>query len=103
MNLHDTPTPLRFEQAMAELERILRELEDGTITLEDSLAKYERGVALVRACYSQLQTAEQKIRLLGGLTDDGKPDLKPFEHAATIDRAKPKRTNGKPADDSDRM
>jgi exodeoxyribonuclease VII small subunit len=90
------PTPPRFEQAMAELERTLRELEDGTTTLEEALAKYERGVALVRACYSQLQSAEQKIRLLSGLNDDGKPDLKPFEHTAAVEKAKPKRGNGKP-------
>lgn len=88
-------TPPRFEQAMAELDRILRELEDGTATLEDSLAKYERGVALVRLCQTQLASAEQKIRLLAGVTDDGKPDLQPFAHTASIEKAKPKR-NGKP-------
>jgi exodeoxyribonuclease VII small subunit len=89
-----TDTPPRFEQAMAELERILRELEDGTATLEDSLAKYERGVALVRMCQTQLATAEQKIRLLAGVTDDGKPELKEFAHTAAIEKAKPKR-NGR--------
>ncbi|MCU0706057.1 MAG: exodeoxyribonuclease VII small subunit [Fimbriiglobus sp.] len=91
-----TPTPdaPRFEQAMAELERILRELEDGTATLEESLAKYERGVLLVRTCQEQLAGAEQKIRLLAGVADDGKPDLKEFAHTAAIEKAKPKR-NGK--------
>jgi exodeoxyribonuclease VII small subunit len=92
-------TPIRFEAALAELEKVLRDLEDGTTTLDDALAKYERGVALVRACHAQLQAAEQKIRLLAGLTDDGKPDLKPFEHTSAIERAKPKRGNGKPAAD----
>ena len=87
-------TPLRFEQAMAELDRILRELEDGTATLEESLAKYERGVLLVRMCQEQLTGAEQRIRLLAGVTDDGKPELKEFAHTATIEKAKPKR-NGK--------
>lgn len=87
-------TPPRFEQAMVELERILRELEDGTATLEESLAKYERGVALVRMCQGQLETAEQKIRLLAGVTDEGKPDLQPFAHTASIEKAKPKR-NGR--------
>ena len=84
----DTP-PVQFEKALAELDRILRELEDGTTTLEDALARYERGVGLVRQCYAQLQSAEQKIRLLAGLTDDGKPDLKPFEHTAAVEKAKP--------------
>jgi exodeoxyribonuclease VII small subunit len=94
-------TPVRFEQALAELERVLRDLEDGTTTLEDALAKYERGVALVRACYSQLQSAEQKIRLLAGLTEYGKPDLKPFEHVAAVEKVKPKRGNGKPSNDGE--
>lgn len=80
--------PVRFEQALAELERILRDLEDGTTSLEDSLARYERGVALLRQCYGQLKDAEQRVRLLAGLTDDGGPDLRPFEHTASIETAK---------------
>ena len=82
------PEPVPFEQALTELERILRDLEDGTADLEDSLARYERGVALLRQCYGQLQNAEQKVRLLSGLNDDGSPDLKPFEHVASIETAK---------------
>ena len=80
--------PVPFEQALAELERILRDLEDGTADLEDSLTRYERGVTLLRQCYGQLQTAEQKVRLLSGLNDDGTPDLKPFDHVASIETAK---------------
>ncbi len=95
MTAPDTPPP-RFEQALAELERLLRELEDGTTSLDDALAKYERGVALVRTCYGQLDSAEQRIRLLAGVTD-GKPDLRPFEHTAAVEKAKPKRGNGPPA------
>ena len=45
---------VRFEQALAELEAILRELEDGTTNLEDSLARYERGVGLLRQCYCSI-------------------------------------------------
>ncbi|MFO0851263.1 MAG: exodeoxyribonuclease VII small subunit [Gemmataceae bacterium] len=40
----------RFEQALAELDRILRDLEDGTTTLDDALARYERGVGLLKLC-----------------------------------------------------
>jgi exodeoxyribonuclease VII small subunit len=79
---------LRFEQALAELEAILRELEDGTTSLEDALARYERGVGLLRHCYAQLRDAEQKVKLLAGLTDDGGADLKPFEHVPAIEAAK---------------
>lgn len=83
-----TEPPPRFEQALAELEAILRELEDGTTNLEDSLARYERGVGLLRQCYAQLRDAEQKVKVLAGLTDDGGADLKPFEHVASIEAAK---------------
>ncbi len=72
-----------FEQAIAELEQILRELEDGTTTLDESLARYERGVTLLKACYTQLQAAENRISLLGGLDAEGKPTLKPFDHTAS--------------------
>jgi exodeoxyribonuclease VII small subunit len=82
------PAPASFEQALAELESILRELEDGTTNLEDALARYERGVSLLRQCFSQLRAAEQRVKLLTGLTDDGGADLRPFDHVSSIDAAK---------------
>ena len=48
--------PQKFEHALAELDRVLRDLEDGTTTLEDALARYERGVALVKQCTSNSAT-----------------------------------------------
>lgn len=93
--------PPPFEQALAELDTILRELEDGTTTLEDALARYERGVALLRTCYGQLRDAEQKVKMLAGTTEDGAPDLKPFDHVAAIEAAKAAvRKPAKPAADS---
>jgi exodeoxyribonuclease VII small subunit len=71
-----------FEQALAELEQILRDLEDGTTTLEESLARYERGVGLLKHCYAQLQVAEHRIAQLAGLDADGNPALQPFDHTA---------------------
>jgi exodeoxyribonuclease VII small subunit len=44
------PEKLRFSEALAELESIVGALESGQLELEDSLARYERGVALLRAC-----------------------------------------------------
>lgn len=84
-----TPAPpLPFEKALAELETILNELEDGTTSLEDALARYERGVGLLRHCYSVLRDAEQRVKLLAGFTDEGGAELKPFEHASSIETAK---------------
>jgi exodeoxyribonuclease VII small subunit len=84
---HTDPPP-RFEQALAELDGILRELEDGTTTLEDALARYERGVTLLRQCYGQLRDAEQRVKVLAAVTEDGNTDLKPFDHVASIEAAK---------------
>lgn len=81
----------RFEQALTELDRILRDLEDGTTSLDDALARYERGVALLRLCYGQLKEAEQKIQQLSGVTEDGKPQLQIFEHTASVEKAVKKR------------
>jgi exodeoxyribonuclease VII small subunit len=92
-----------FEQALAELEQILRDLEDGTTTLDESLARYERGVGLLKSCYSQLQSAEQKIALLAALDGEGKPVLQPFDHAASdspITETKRRPMRGKPNDKS---
>jgi exodeoxyribonuclease VII small subunit len=74
---------IRFEDALTELEQVVRDLEDGQIGLEDSLARYERGVGLLKACYAQLRDAEQRILLVTGTDDEGKPILQPFQHAAT--------------------
>jgi exodeoxyribonuclease VII small subunit len=79
---------LTFEQALVELERIVRELEDGQIGLEESLCRYEQGVGLLKQCYGQLRQAEQRILTLTGEDGDGRPLTRPFEHAATLEAAK---------------
>lgn len=93
-----TPTPatLSFEQALAELEKILRGLEDGTTTLDAALGFYERGVVLLNHCHGQLRSAEQRIRALTGLDENGEPQLQPFAHAPSMDpvpRKRPSRTS----------
>jgi exodeoxyribonuclease VII small subunit len=57
---------LSFKEAQDELEGIVRSLESGTLELEDSLALYERGVALLRSLRTRLEAAEQKIEVLMG-------------------------------------
>jgi len=94
------PTPpVRFEVALAELEKILRELEDGTTSLEDALSRYERGVGILKACYGQLRDAEQRIRQLTGVGEDGSPEFTAFEHVASVEGTKPSRRAKPPADD----
>ena len=81
-------TPIRFEDALRDLEGILRELEDGSTSLEESLARYERGGGLLRECYGQLKNAEHRVKMLTGLNEDGRPDLQPFEHTSSLESAK---------------
>lgn len=69
-----------FEESMAELERIVRDLESGELGLEQALCLYERGVALVRRCGLQLDQAEERLRVLS-LDAEGRPVLEPFEEA----------------------
>lgn len=82
------PEPVRFEQAMAELEQVLRDLEDGSTSLDDALGRYERGVVLLRQCYGRLKEAEQRVRLLAGVGPDGSPELRPFDHVSAHETAK---------------
>ncbi|MCX8016922.1 MAG: exodeoxyribonuclease VII small subunit [Rhodocyclaceae bacterium] len=56
--------PASFEAALQELEGLVQTLESGGAPLEETLAAYERGMALLNYCQSTLAQAEQKIRLL---------------------------------------
>lgn len=67
--MSEKPTPpeeMRFSDALAELESIVTALEGGQLELEESLARYERGVALLRACQGRLAEAEQRVTMLMG-------------------------------------
>ena len=57
---------LTFREAMAELDGIVGVLESNTLELEESLASYERGVALLRALQGRLAEAQQKVDVLMG-------------------------------------
>lgn len=68
---------LDFEQALAALEELVGRLESGDQPLEQSLADFERGVALTRRCQAALRTAEQKVEIL--TRDSAGASLEPFE------------------------
>lgn len=69
---------LTFEEALAELERIVRALEGGALPLEEALALYERGQALADHCQRLLQEARLRVRVLEA-DAEGIPRLAPFE------------------------
>ena len=58
------PSIKDFEGAIAELESIVKKLEEGDLALEQSLALYERGVQLSRFCHGRLEEAERRIEVL---------------------------------------
>ena len=60
----DDITGLSFEDALAELERIVRGLEGGQQKLEDAIACYERGAALRRHCEAKLAEAEARVQAI---------------------------------------
>jgi exodeoxyribonuclease VII small subunit len=60
------PEELSFGDALAELDGIVTSLESGQLELEDSIARYERGVSLLRALQSRLADAQQKVTMLIG-------------------------------------
>ena len=65
-----------FETAMRDLEALVERLEHGDLPLEESLAAFERGVMLTRACQSALKEAEQKVEIL--LKRAGEPAIEAF-------------------------
>ncbi|HEY6620683.1 MAG TPA: exodeoxyribonuclease VII small subunit [Steroidobacteraceae bacterium] len=76
-----TPKPTKqetpdFETAMRDLEELVERLEHGDLPLEESLAAFERGVMLTRACQSALKEAEQKVEIL--LKKAGEPVVEDF-------------------------
>jgi exodeoxyribonuclease VII small subunit len=69
-------TNLTFEEAFAELEATVAQLERGDLSLEDSLALFERGQALAARCGQQLDAAELKVRQL---LPEGQGETAPFD------------------------
>ena len=67
---NQTP-PKSFEEAVAELEQILSQVEAGDLGLEETLLKYERGNFLIHHCRGVLNTAEKQIELLSKSADGG--------------------------------
>ena len=55
-----------FEQALEELETIVRHMEDGTLSLDQSLASYRRGAELVKVCETALEHVKDQVRVLDG-------------------------------------
>lgn len=70
--------PKTFESSLEELESIVRQLEQGELTLEKSLELFEQGVKLSRDCQERLNQAERRIEVL--MRDNqGRASVRPFD------------------------
>jgi exodeoxyribonuclease VII small subunit len=69
---------LKFEDAMKRLEKIVQELEDGNIGLEESLKKYQEGVGLSQFCTKKLNEAQKTVQILSK-KGTGRLEAEPFE------------------------
>lgn len=72
---------LSFEEAMSRLSEIVRALESGSAPLDESLALFEEGVALVKHCNFKLDSARQKVKILtenenGEMVEEDMPEMK---------------------------
>ena len=68
------PSDQSFEQALAELEKIVKKMEGGELTLEQALATHKRGLELAKFCQQRLEAAQQQVKVLEGEV------LKPLEN-----------------------
>jgi len=66
-----------FEQSLKELEKLVETMEQGELSLEESLRQFERGVQLSRVCQQALKAAEQKVEML--MQKDGQELIAPFD------------------------
>lgn len=73
-----------FEKSLDELESIVNNMEKGELSLEDSLAYFEKGISLARDCQQALNAAEQKVDIL--MHENGESKLLPFESDSTTDK-----------------
>ncbi len=79
MSASQPNTPLSFEQALEQLEGVVRKLEEGELGLNESLSAYEAGIGHLKQCYTALETAERKIEILARIDAAGNVITQPFD------------------------
>jgi exodeoxyribonuclease VII small subunit len=72
-----------FEQALATLEALVEKMEQGELSLEQSLTAFEQGIKLTRECQAALDKAEQKVQIL--MSNTGIPEAEPYAGIDEID------------------
>ena len=85
---------MKFEEALKRLEKIVEELENGSLSLDESLEKYEEGIKLSKACSKKLEVARKKVEILLK-SEDGSVELKPFDERTAEEESKPETSQKK--------
>lgn len=75
--------PLNFEKSLADLEALVERMEDGELSLEESLKAFEAGIRLTQQCQLALTQAQQRVQLLS--VQDGEVHVTPFAEADDAD------------------
>lgn len=70
-------TKFNFEKALETLEELVSAMEEGDLSLEESMRAFEKGIKLTRECQNALEKAEQKVQLL--VKDDDLPEAEDFD------------------------
>lgn len=84
---------IKFEDALEKLEKIVGLLEDGSLSLDDALGKYEEGIKLSKLCAKRLELAKKKVEILMK-SEDGSVEIKPFNESCTIEEKAKSRKKG---------
>lgn len=71
-----------FEDDLTEVERIVRQLEGGQLSLAEALKEYETGVGRLKRCYASLEDAQRRVELLTGVDSEGNPVTETYESTA---------------------
>ena len=79
----ESANPPTFEQALARLQQLVDQLEDGQLTLAQSLAAYEEGIKHLQVCHAALTETERKIEILSGFNANGEAITRPFDDTAS--------------------
>ena len=82
-----SPPPVPFEQSLERLKEIVAQLENGNLSLSESLEQYEQGVANLKQCYAALNVAQRKIEMLVNLDEEGNLITRPFDNTASAQLA----------------
>ncbi len=92
---------MKFEEALKRLEKIVDDLEGGSLSLDEALGRYEEGIKLSKTCAKKLEVARRKVEILLK-SEDGSVELKDFDETMA-EEEKPQETKKKKSKSGDTL